>query len=235
MCGGGYATGSPKQSKTFINDFVLKNKCTVISPDYTLSTSKPFPAALNDCYAALKWLKDNSKMLNVRSNQIFVGGNSAGGGLAAALTIYARDIGEVNIAFQIPLYPMLDDRMKTDSSKNNDAPIWNTKSNVIAWKLYLSDKYETNEVSTYAAPYRLKNFNNLPPAFTYVGSIDPFLDETVEYMEKLKAAGSEVSYIIFDGCFHSFDTLAKKTSPSKRAREMLLAQLADAQKKYYSE
>lgn len=93
----------------------------------------------------------------MRRDKIFVGGNSAGGGMTAALTLYARDKGEVNIAFQMPLYPMLDDR-PTKTSKNNDAPVWNTKSNIAAWKLYLGDDYGTDRVSKYAAPARETDF-----------------------------------------------------------------------------
>lgn len=98
----------------------------------------------------------------MRRDKIFVGGNSAGGGMTAALTLYARDRGEVNIAFQMPLYPMLDDR-PTETSKNNDAPVWNTKSNIAAWELYLGGDYGTDRVSKYAAPARETDFSGLPP------------------------------------------------------------------------
>ena len=93
----------------------------IVAPDYRLSVEKPYPAALEDCYAALLWLKDHASSLGDRENQLMVGGYSAGGGLAAALAIYARDNGEVSIAFQIPIYPMLDDRKITGSSRDNDA------------------------------------------------------------------------------------------------------------------
>lgn len=140
----------------------------------------------------------------MRRDKIFVGGNSAGGGMTAALTLYARDRGEVNIAFQMPLYPMLDDR-PTKTSKNNDAPVWNTKSNIAAWKLYLGDDYGTDMVSKYAAPARETDFSGLPPTLTFIGSIDPFLAETKSYVEALRAAGVPVEFRIFEGGFHSFD------------------------------
>lgn len=104
----------------------------------------PYPAALEDCYTALLWLKNHAAEYGIRSDQLIVGGDSAGGGLTAALTIYARDKKEVSISFQMPLYPMLDDRMLTESSKENDAPVWNTKSNENGWKLYLGELYGTH-------------------------------------------------------------------------------------------
>ena len=145
--GGGYGLGVPEQDEAFIRRFVLTYNCVVVSPDYCLSTIAPYPAALEDCYTALMWLKENAALYDICPNQLMVGGDSAGGGLTAALTIYARDKREVAIAFQMPLYPMLDDRMITKSSQNNDAPVWNTKSNENAWKLYLGSLYGTEDIS----------------------------------------------------------------------------------------
>lgn len=116
MHGGGYAFGTPQQDSGTFKRFIKACGCTVVAPDYSLSPEAPYPAALEDCYTALLWLKNNAARLGVRSDQLMVGGVSAGGGLAAALAIYARDKNEVAIAFQMPLYPMLDDRMMTPSS-----------------------------------------------------------------------------------------------------------------------
>lgn len=219
--GGGYAFGIPEQDEIFIRRFVLEHGCVVVAPDYCLSTEAPYPAALNDCYTTLLWLKENASAYGIRSDQLMVGGESAGGGLTAALAIYARDKGEVAIAFQMPLYPMLDDRMITESSKNNDAPVWNTKSNENGWKLYLDSLYNTENVPVYAAPARLKDFTNLPPAFTFIGSIDPFYDETVTYFEQLKAVGIPANYQVFKGCFHAFDILAINSTPAIKAWALL--------------
>ncbi len=149
----------------------------VVSPYYTLSVDKPYPAALDDCYVSLLWLKDNGERYGVRSDQIFIGGDSAGGGLTAALSLYARDKGEVNIAFQMPLYPMLDDRT-TVSSSDNMAPVWNEKSNENGWELYLGGLYGMADVPAYAAPARATDYSGLPPTCSFVGSVEPFLDET---------------------------------------------------------
>lgn len=232
--GGGYGLGCPEQDFSFIQSFVDASGCVVVAPDYTNSTTAPYPAALDDCYAALLWLKENGRAYGMNDSQIFVGGNSAGGGLCAAVTLKARDTGDVNIAFQMPLYPMLDDRMITESSQNNDAPIWNTKSNEIAWKLYLGDAYGTDEVSKYAAPARETDYTGLPPTLTYVGTVEPFTDETIEYVENLKDAGVEVYFKTFEGCFHGFDLLSYST-PAKEAREFLLDGFMYAVENYTAE
>lgn len=218
--GGGYGLGAPEQDFSFVESFVKESGCVVVAPDYTNSPVAPYPAALNDCYSALCWLKENGEAYGMRSDQIFVGGNSAGGGLCAAVSLMARDKGEINIAFQMPLYPMIDDRMITPSSQNNDAPIWNTKSNELGWKLYLGDAYGTDSVSKYAAPARETDYSGLPPTLTYVGDIEPFTDETLQYVENLKKAGVEVQFRLFEGCFHGFDLLSF-TTPAKEARQFL--------------
>ncbi|MBO4393870.1 MAG: alpha/beta hydrolase fold domain-containing protein, partial [Spirochaetales bacterium] len=141
--------------------------------------------------------------------------------LTAALCIYARDKGEVSIAYQMPLYPMLDDRMITRSSQNNDGPIWNTKSNINAWKLYLGNLYQ-KDAPVYAAPGRLESFEGLPPAFTFVGDIEPFYDETVSFMEKMKSAGIPAEYKVYHGAYHGFDVLCWFSKPSRDAHSIML-------------
>ena len=221
MHGGGYAIGVPEQDDLYILNFVEASGCVVVSPDYTLSLDKPYPAALEDCYATLLWLRDNGETYGMRSDQIFVGGNSAGGGLAAAVSLYARDKGEVAIAFQIPLYPMLDDRPTNSSTDNND-PVWSSVSNVASWKLYLGDLYGSDEIPIYAAPSRAENLSGLPPALSYVGNLDPFHDENVTFFEKLKTHGVHVDFKVFDGCFHAFDQLHRDTEISKEAIYFLM-------------
>ena len=232
--GGGYAIGISEQDYSFIESFVLESGCVVVAPDYTNSTDAPYPAAFNDCYLALQWLKENGEQYGMRSDQIFVGGDSAGGGLCAAVTLKARDTGDVAVAFQMPLYPMLDDRMITESSQNNDAPIWNTKSNEIAWSLYLGDDFGTDNVSKYASPARETDYSGLPPTLTYVGTIEPFTDETIEYVNNLKNAGVEVQFKTFEGCFHGFDLLTFAT-PAQEAREFLMEGFMYAVENYTAE
>jgi acetyl esterase/lipase len=232
--GGGYAIGSPEQDEAFARLFVEANGCVVVAPDYTLSTVKPYPAALDDCYAALLWLKENGGHYGMRPDQIFVGGDSAGGGLAAAVTLKARDLGEVDIAFQMPLYPMIDDRMDTESARDNNAPVWKSRANRISWKMYLGDLFESGSVPIYAAPARNTDFSRLPPALSYVGSVEPFRDEVISYLDKLKQNGTESRYKVFDGCFHGFDIVCAGSKIAKEAREFLLDGFLYASKHYFT-
>lgn len=214
--GGGYATGMAEM--VFMSraiDLVKKYGAVVLAPDYRLSREVPYPAALEDCYAALKYLKNNVQELGVNSSQLMVGGESAGGGLTVALCMYARDKGEVNIAYQMPIYPMIDDR-DTLSSCDNHSFTWNTRRNHAAWKLYLGDLYN-KDVPIYAAPSRQSDYSNLPPAYTFVGDEDPFYCETLSYIENLKKAGIEAEVDIYKGCSHAFDMLMPFKTSSKKA------------------
>lgn len=231
--GGGYAIGAPEQDALFINRFIAASGAVVVAPDYTLSVDAPYPAALDDCYAALLWLRDNGAKYGMRTDQIFVGGDSAGGGLTAAISLLARDKGEVSIAFQMPLYPMIDDR-PTPSNTDNDAPVWNTKSNEAGWSLYLGELYRTENVSAYAAPARCGDFRGLPPTCSYVGSVEPFYDETVAYIDNLNAAQIETHFKIFDGCFHAFDQVCYPTKVAKQARAFLMESFAYAVEHYFA-
>ncbi len=230
--GGGYKGGYPEVEENTIKIFVNELDCVVVSPDYCLSPEAPYPAALHDVYSALKWIKDNAEELNIDTSKIIIGGESAGGGLTAALAIYARDKKEVNVAFQIPLYPMIDDRMMTDSARDNNAPVWDSKSNSDAWKLYLGDLFETPDVPAYAAPARLEDFSGLPPAISFVGTIEPFHDETVEYFRRLNEAGIEASCREFEGCFHGFDGAVPKSDPAIEARNYLKEKFREYLNKY---
>lgn len=233
--GGGYAIGVPEQDFLFADLFCADGSCVAVLPDYTRSTEAPYPAALHDCYLALCWMRKHAEELGIDKDQIFVGGDSAGGGLTAALCLYARDKGGIPIAFQMPLYPMLDDRELTEASQNNDAPIWNTKSNRAGWSLYLRSVDAKDEVSCYAAPARAADYSGLPPACTYVGTIEPFHDETIAFFEKLRRAGVPVRLKEFEGCFHAFDLIAYPTKPAKQARAFLLASFRYAQTHYRTE
>jgi acetyl esterase/lipase len=233
--GGGYALGSPEQAQAMAKRLIEASNCVVIAPDYRLSVEAPYPAALEDSYEALLWMKRHAKELGIRDNQLMVGGDSAGGGLTAALTLYARDKREVAIAFQMPLYPMLDDRMTSESSRDNDAPVWNSKSNFNAWKLYLGELFNTPNVSCYAAPARAEDYTSLPPTVTFVGELEPFRDETVQYVENLKKAGVPVDFEIYKGCYHAFEQMCPKAGVSKRAISFLICSFEYAVNHYFAE
>ena len=203
--GGGYQSGSAKDIfVTRALSLVVKFGAVLVAPDYRLSKRHPYPAALQDCWAALLYLKNHAEELGVRPDQIMVGGESAGGGMAAALCMLARDRGGVNIAFQMPLYPMLDDR-DTPSSADNHAPNWNSKRNRKAWRRYLRAAYGTDLVSSYAAPARCEDYHGLPPCYTYVGDIEPFYCETVDYVRHLQEAGVRAVVDVYPDWFHAYD------------------------------
>lgn len=233
--GGGYAIGLPEQDFLFADLFCGDASCVAVLPDYTRSAEAPYPAALEDCYLALQWIWRNADKLGINRRQIFVGGDSAGGGLTAALCLYARDRGEIPVAFQMPLYPMLDDRELTASSRNNDAPVWNTKANREGWGLYLRALKGSGPVPCYAAPARAEDYRGLPPACTYVGTIDPFYDETMLYCDALKREGIPVHRKVFEGCFHAFDLVGYPTRPAREARKFLREVFRYAQRNYFRE
>ena len=205
--GGGYQSLSAKTVFfTRALSLTVKFGAVLVAPDYRLSKKHPYPAALHDCYTTLRYLKEHAEELGVRSDQIMVGGESAGGGMTAALCMLAHDRGDVNIAYQMPLYPMLDDR-DTPSSSDNHAPNWNTKRNHKAWKRYLRDAYGTDMVPEYAAPARRVDLSGMPPCYTFVGDIEPFYCETLEYVRRLQEAGVEASCDVYPNWFHAYDLL----------------------------
>ena len=231
--GGGYRTGMTEMiymSRAL--NLVKTYGAVVVTPEYRLSHEAPYPAALEDCYAALKYLKEHIEELGINDSQLMVGGESAGGGLTAALCMYTRDKGEINIAYQMPLYPMIDNE-DTESSKDNHAPIWNTKKNHSAWKLYLRG-LEGKEVPAYAAPARQTDYSNLPPAYTFVGDIEPFYCETLTYIENLHKAGIEAKVDVYPNRFHAFDMMMPFKKVSKEAIAEFEKQFCYAVKHYFA-
>ncbi|MCF6166334.1 Lipase [Furfurilactobacillus rossiae] len=219
--GGGYVMERPETEAFAIQRFISATNAVIVAPDYRLASEAPYPAALNDAYLALKWLQQHGAEYGMRDNQIMVAGASAGGGLTAALTLYNRDHGNVGIAFQVPLYPMLDDRMVTESSQNNDAPVWNTLSNKLAWQMYLANQFAPNEVPIYAAPSRATDFHDLPATCTFIGDVEPFYDETMQYIQKLKDSGVPTFSKVMKGCFHGFDMVCPNSASAQEAVHFL--------------
>ncbi len=230
--GGGYAIAGPEMvCLSFPRHLINNCNCVVVAPDYTLSTIKPYPAALEDAYLTLEWLKENRERLGIDYEKIAVGGESAGGGLTAALCLYARDKGDGCIGFQMPLYPMLDDRV-TETSYNNTAPVWNTKANKAAWRIYLGDSVMNNSAPKYAAPARETDFSHLPPAVSVIGTAEPFYAETKAFFERLGEQGTEAQLREFEGAYHAFDMLAPYAKISREANAFLLEKYEEFSEKY---
>lgn len=230
--GGGYSLGTPETELSAMRRFIKNFGCVCVSPDYRLSKEAPYPAALDDCYATLLWLKDNLTQLGARRDQIIIMGGSAGGGLTAATTLLARDKGEVQIAFQVPMYPMIEDR-GTPSSCDNDAPVYDGITNESNWRLYLGPLYG-GDVPAYAAPGRQTDFSNMPPTITFVGGVEPFRDETRAYVEKLRAANVPVEFKEYAGAWHAFDGIAPWTHFAKDANVWMLNRFREALGKYFA-
>jgi acetyl esterase/lipase len=135
----------------------------------------------------------------------------------------------------MPIYPMIDDRMESESARDNNAPLWNSKLNAMAWNFYLSDLKTRHQPVPYdAAPARAGNYTNLPPTMTYVGELEPFRDETLAYVENLKNAGVPVEFVEFKGCFHGFDIFVPNASVSKQATEFAMTCFANAVDNYFA-
>src|SRR6202034_1710792 len=189
--GGGYVARSPALAVHFLQTVAQTCDCVVVSVEYRLAPETRFPGSLEDNYLALRWLYTNAEALGVDRKRIAVGGESAGGGHAAALAIAARDRKEIPIVFQLLIYPMLDDR----TGSSHPAPphigefVWTAQSNVFGWTSLLGVPAGSDKVSSGAVPARVQDLSGLPPAFIVVGAIDLFVDEDIEYARRLIAAG----------------------------------------------
>ncbi|MBR4162226.1 MAG: alpha/beta hydrolase [Solobacterium sp.] len=219
--GGGYMMGMSEMVFFSCGKMLAKKYgAVVISPEYRLAYKAPYPAALEDCYKTLVYMHEHAEELGIRKDRIIVGGESAGGGLAAAVCLYARDKQEVDVFFQIPLYPMMDcyDR---ESSKDNHGKVWNTKRNHWGWKHYLGDLYKADNVPKYASASRESDYHGLPPAYTFVSDGEPFYAETLQYIRNLKDAGVQAEADVYHGDVHAFDMLMPWTKNAKEAKKKL--------------
>ncbi|PCC71218.1 Acetyl esterase/lipase [Nannocystis exedens] len=208
--GGGFIVGSPAQDDALASMFVRELGITVVAPSYRLAPEHPFPAAMDDLYAALAWIHRSADALRVRADRIVVAGASAGGGLAAGLTLLARDRQEVPVAFQLLVYPMLDDRTVDRDIDGKNHRLWTATSNRFGWTSYLGREPGGADVPIYAAPARAESLAGLPPTWIGVGTFDLFHDEDLEYARRLVAAGVPVELEVVPGVFHGFDNFRGK-------------------------
>lgn len=215
--GGGYLIGVPEVSNGTMEEYIKRRPCVIVAPDYRKALEQPYPAALDDCYDTLLWMKQNAEALNIHAEKFAIAGNSAGGGLTAAVSLKACDTKDVEIAFQIPLYPMIDHRQTTESAKAmaKGIPGWNAMTNAIGWGHYL--KKVSDDVPVYASPSLGTKHSHLPPTITFVGGLDPFKDETINYVQALKDAGVPVKFELYEKAFHGFEILASNAAVSQRA------------------
>lgn len=222
--GGGYVIGSHRSFEARFGDWCTEIGCVGVSVDYRLAPEVPFPGPLEDCYGGLHWLYENAESLGVDPARIGVMGASAGGGLAAALALLARDREKIPLAFQLLIYPMLDDTQR-EPSMAVPTPIWGPDNNEYAWRSYLGDAYGTDAVSPYAAPTRAADLAGLPAAMVIVGELDGLLDEDISYARRLISDGVPTDLHVLSGAPHGFDSMLADTDLARRALSIMEAWL----------
>lgn len=216
--GGGHVMGSADQDDPFLREMVSVQRCTAVAVEWRHAPQWPYPAAIEDCYAVLRWLHDHGPAQGLNPDQIVVAGASSGGGLAAGLALLTRDRGEVALAAQVLIYPMLDDRSITASSRYvTDERIWNHRSNDLAWRAYLGS-LSGSAVPSYAAPARAEDLSGLPWTWLATGELDLFVDEDVDYANRLRDAGVSTELVVYRGAVHGFDVFAPEAAVSRRFR-----------------
>lgn len=226
--GGGFVVGGLDTEDERCREYARRLGIVVLSVDYRLAPEHPYPAAFDDCYRSVRWLSANAASLGVDPNRIAVGGTSAGGALAAAVALAARDRGDLDIAFQMLLYPVIDDRLATWSmSRCVATPGWNQPNSVHMWRHYLGDRLG-GDVPAYAAPGRADDLRGLPPAYVMTIDRDPLRDEGVDYALRLVAADVPTELHNVPGAFHGFDAAHPMAALSRRSRYEQCAVLARA-------
>jgi acetyl esterase/lipase len=214
---GGYVLGNIELDELFCRQLAKDLGIAVVSVNYRLAPEDPYPAALEDCYAVLHWLAKDASSLRVDLHRVAVGGASAGGGLAAALALLARDRRGPHIAFQLLVYPAIDDRKTAQASATvPDTLFWSRENTLDSWRAYLAGKHGQPDVPPYAAVARATDLRNLPPAYIPVGSLDPFLEDDIEFAQRLIAAGVAAELHVYPGAFHAFDVFGADSRVARR-------------------
>jgi acetyl esterase/lipase len=217
--GGGMIMGDNRLGVTEMLDWAQELGLAVVSVEYRLAPEHPHPAPVEDCYAGLVWTASHADELGVDPDRILVVGASAGGGLAAAVALLARDRGGPVLFGQMLIYPMLDDRNDTPSAvQMAGLGIWDRTANETGWTALLGDERGGPNVSPYAAPARATDLSGLPSAFIDVGSAETFRDEDVAYASHIWQAGGKAELHVWPGAFHGFDGLSPQAAISQHAR-----------------
>lgn len=205
--GGGYVMGSPVTDHPLCESLAEKLGVLVVAVDYRLAPEHPAPAALEDCHTALRWVHANADELGVAPDRVAVAGQSAGGGLAAALAQLAHDRDDAPLAFQALLYPMLDDRTALDHDPATGHFVWTPGSNRFGWTSYLGHPAGTGDPVPHSVPARREDLRGLPPAWIGVGDLDLFRDEDLAYARRLADAGVPCAVHVVPGMYHAADVV----------------------------
>ena len=220
--GGGFVVGDIEMEHGFAASTARELGAVVAVVEYRLAPEHPFPAGLEDCYAALTWLHDHADTLGVNPARIAVGGQSAGGGLSAATALLARDRNGPPLCFQFLGIPELDHRLETTSMRTFvDTPMWHRANAVQSWAWYLGD--DSDDVSPYASPSIAEDLRGLPPAYVTTMEFDPLRDEGILYALRLMEAGVSVELHSFPGTFHGSAAVPMAAVSRRATKEMVVA------------
>jgi acetyl esterase/lipase len=223
--GGGYVTGTAAMSDYQNRRLAAELGCPIVSVDYRLPPETPHPGPIEDCYVGLKWVHDNAETLGIDPGNIGLMGESAGGGLVAALALLVRDRQDFIPSFQHMMAPMLDDRT---ASRDDPHPytgefFWTREQNAFGWSSLLGKPPGSNDVSPYAAAARASDLSGLPAAFIAVGSIDLFFEESLDYARRLTRDGVGVELHVYRGGFHGFELATESHAAQSLHRDRVNA------------
>lgn len=213
--GGGLVLGGPTMDDAFCGETARELGVTIVSVEYRLAPRHPFPAAIDDVFAGWEWLVARAADLGLDPGRLAIGGQSAGGGLAAALVQRVHDTGGA-VAAQWLFCPMIDDRTATDRSRDGvDHRIWSNRSNLVGWRSYLGADLGAATLPPYAAAARREDVSGLPPAWIYASDIELFFDEDAAYATRLRDAGVDTTFVEVAGAPHGFESWASDTEPAR--------------------
>ncbi|MGC7102911.1 alpha/beta hydrolase [Amycolatopsis lurida] len=224
--GGGFILGNVDMFDNDCKRIAAEVGAVVVSVEYRLAPENPFPAGLDDCYAALVWTAKSATELHIDPTRLAVGGDSAGGGLAAAVALLARDRGGPELCFQYLGIPELDDRLDTPSMRAyHDTPLWHRPAAEFSWDSYLGGPgiRGTEGVSPYAAPARMADLSGLPPTFVNVCQFDPLRDEGIAYAQRLAQANVPTELVLYPGTFHGSGMIAQAAITGRIISDQLAA------------
>ncbi|MCD9878453.1 alpha/beta hydrolase [Streptomyces guryensis] len=223
--GGGFVLGSIATSDADARRLAAETGAAVVLVDYRLAPEHPYPAAIEDCYAALEWVAKNAAGLGIDAHRIGVFGESAGGALAAALTLLTRDRGGPDLCFQCLLTPVLDDRLLTESMRAyTDTPGWSRPDAELSWDHFLGEGVRGGDgVSSFAAPARAEDLSGLPPAFVGAAQFDPLRDEAIAYAQRLAQAAVLTELHLYPGTFHGANQGSQATVATRMNTDVIAA------------
>jgi acetyl esterase/lipase len=224
--GGGMMMGAPEQEDSLAEQIAGEVGCVVLSPAYRLAPEHPYPAAVEDAHAALCWMHEHAEDLGIDRTRIAVYGRSAGGGLAVATTLLARDRGGPEVSYQMLISPMLDDRNESPSTHEIvDLGIWDRAANVQAWQWYLG---KNPSLPGPAVPARVEDLRGLPPTYLEAGELDLFRDEDIVFAQRLLQAGVSTRLVVIPKVCHGFDEISPDASVATEAVEARIHALREA-------